>query len=194
MIVSEIVAVCIIVVDVAVIVIVAVSGVVPDPLPVDPPLLPLPHPHISPRAAKAATSVMNCSLRRFLPISTHRHIARADTGKNLLTLGVEFADWETEDLEIVSTDVAAVPDGVTVAGLKAHVVPVGSPEHAKLTAELKPYCGVTVRVAVPGLPDCTVSEDVETPNVKLAAGALEMARETGADFVIPPLAPATVRV
>ena len=50
---------------------------------------------------------------------------------------------------IVSCVVAGAPEGDTVAGLKEHVAPVGSPEHAKLTVELKPFCGVTVIVAVP---------------------------------------------
>jgi hypothetical protein len=61
---------------------------------------------------------------------------------------------------------AADPEGVTADGLKEHVTPIGSPEHAKLTVELKPFCGVTVKVAVPCPPDLTVSELGEAPSVK----------------------------
>ena len=52
-------------------------------------------------------------------------------------------------IAIVSCDVAAAPEGVTVVGLNKQVVFAGNPEQAKLTVELKPFCGVTVRVVVP---------------------------------------------
>jgi hypothetical protein len=51
--------------------------------------------------------------------------------------------------EMVSWVVAAAPEGVTVAGAKVHVAPAGSPEHAKLTGESNPFCGVTESVTVP---------------------------------------------
>ncbi len=41
---------------------------------------------------------------------------------------------------------AALLVGVTVAGLKEQVAEVGRPEQAKVTAVLKPFWGVTVRV------------------------------------------------
>ncbi len=51
---------------------------------------------------------------------------------------------------IVSVVVAfAPPLGVTVAGLKVQVTPAGSPEQAKLTVELKPFCGATVSAITP---------------------------------------------
>lgn len=50
--------------------------------------------------------------------------------------------------EKVTVVFAADPEGVTVAGLKAQVTPVGRPAHAKFTAELKPLLGVIVKVAV----------------------------------------------
>jgi hypothetical protein len=96
--------------------------------------------------------------------------------------------------EIVSCVVAAAPEGVTVAGLKEQAVPTGSPEQAKLTIVLNPYCGVTVRVTVPCPPDWMVSEEGEAPNVKLGGGAGETARETGVVSVTPALVPATVSV
>jgi len=48
---------------------------------------------------------------------------------------------------MMSWVVAALPpDGVTVVGLNEQVAPLGSPEQVKLTNELKPFCGVTVRL------------------------------------------------
>ena len=63
---------------------------------------------------------------------------------------------------------AGDPEGVTVVGLKKQVTPLGSPEHAKLTAELKPFWGVTVRVTAPWPPESTMSEVGDAPSVKLA--------------------------
>ena len=45
--------------------------------------------------------------------------------------------------------------GVTLAGLYAHVTPVGRPVHDKFTALLKPPVDVTVHVLVP-FPPCTI--------------------------------------
>ena len=49
-------------------------------------------------------------------------------------------------IAIVRVVVAAEPLGVTLAGLKVHVAPVGRPVQAKLTCWLKPPAGVTVMV------------------------------------------------
>jgi hypothetical protein len=68
--------------------------------------------------------------------------------------------------------VAAVPEGVTVAGAKEHVAPAGSPEQAKVTAELNPFTGVTDSVTVPWSPESTVSDDGEALSVKLGAGVI----------------------
>lgn len=54
------------------------------------------------------------------------------------------------------------PDGVTVAGLKAQETPAASPEQVKLMAALNPFCGVTVTITVPCLPDATLSNEGET--------------------------------
>lgn len=67
---------------------------------------------------------------------------------------------------MVSFVVAAAPEGVTVDGLNEHEAPVGSPEQAKLTEELKPFCGVTVKVVVTCPPDWTVSDGEEAPILK----------------------------
>ncbi len=53
--------------------------------------------------------------------------------------------------------IACVPSGVTVAGLKVQAVAFGSPVQAKVTAELKPFCGVMVIVDVPLAPGATVN-------------------------------------
>lgn len=77
-----------------------------------------------------------------------------------------------EPAAMVNCVETALPAGVTCAGLKLHDTPDGSPEHAKLTAELKPFVGVTVTVVVPWLLDWMVSDAGETPMVKLGAGRL----------------------
>jgi hypothetical protein len=62
-------------------------------------------------------------------------------------LGRRRADWEL--VEIVTTELACAPDGAMLAGLKAQLAPIGSPEQAKVTVELKPYSGVNVSAAIP---------------------------------------------
>jgi hypothetical protein len=52
--------------------------------------------------------------------------------------------------ENVTVVLSGAPAGVRVAGLNPHEAPAGRPEQAKLIAELKPFTGVTVRVAVAG--------------------------------------------
>jgi hypothetical protein len=70
-------------------------------------------------------------------------------------------------LAIVSCVVAANPEGVTVVGLNEQVAFAGNPEQTKLTAELKPFCGVTVRVTLPCPPDAKVKEEGDVLSVKL---------------------------
>jgi hypothetical protein len=55
---------------------------------------------------------------------------------------------------------AAVPFGVTDAGLKLQATPFGSVElsHWNETAWVKPFCGVTVKVTLPEAPCFTVSD------------------------------------
>jgi hypothetical protein len=49
---------------------------------------------------------------------------------------------------------ASIPSGVTDAGLKLHVTPMGRVDasHANETCSLKPFCGVTVNVTLPDEP------------------------------------------
>lgn len=116
-------------------------------------------------------------MRRFLRIKRPTVNARVVSGRNAPEL--ECTADDREEAEIVTAVVAAAPEGVTVVGLNEQVVPVGSPEQAKLTVELNPYCGVTVSVAVPEVLELIVSELGETPRVKFAGGGLETWRETG---------------
>jgi hypothetical protein len=53
---------------------------------------------------------------------------------------------------------APVPEGVTVAGLNVQLTPGCKPVQAKLTVESNPFCGVTVSVTMPWLPEAIVSE------------------------------------
>ena len=133
---------------VAVMVTIEVTGGGVEPLPPIP--LP-PHPETNPTPVKASNSSMNCSRRCLLRPKKHRAVASAVTGKKGRDLGRKAEDCALA--EMLSWVFAAVPEGVTVVGLKEHVAPTGSPEHAKLTAVLNPYCGVTVRVTIPCPPD-----------------------------------------
>jgi hypothetical protein len=67
---------------------------------------------------------------------------------------------------------AALPAGVTVAGLNEQETPAGSPEQAKLTAELKPFRGVTVSRTAPCAPEFTVSKFGAAPNAKVGGGLI----------------------
>ena len=78
-----------------------------------------------------------------------------------------------EAAETVNVDVAGVaPAGVTVAGEKLQVAPVGRPEQVNVVAEAKPFWAVTERVAVPVCPGVMVSDAGETVTVKLGVGML----------------------
>jgi len=92
--------------------------------------------------------------------------------------------------EKVTVVVTAEPEGVTVAGLKPQLTPVGNPEHAKLTAALNPLLGVTVTVAVAD--EDPVSDPLPglTDTAKSGVGAL-MVTVTGLDVdAAKPVAPA----
>jgi hypothetical protein len=73
-------------------------------------------------------------------------------------------------LIVTVTFVADVGD--TEAGLNEHVARAGNPEHAKLTAELNPFCGVIVSVAVPCPPGFTVTDAGATLNANVGGGRL----------------------
>jgi hypothetical protein len=85
--------------------------------------------------------------------------------------------------EMVNCVVAAEPEGVTVAGLKEQVAPAGRPEQAKLTAELNPFCGVTVRVTLPLV--SAVSEAADAARVKLGDRVMVYVADAMALFLSP---------
>jgi hypothetical protein len=66
---------------------------------------------------------------------------------------------------------AAVPLGVTVAGLKLHAASFGKPLQAKVTCWLKPPEGVIDTVVVAELPAVVVPLDELSCMVKLPVGA-----------------------
>jgi hypothetical protein len=80
--------------------------------------------------------------------------------------------------------VAALPFGVTEAGLMLHVAFEGAPEQERLTAELNPPAGVMVTVELTLLPLATLPEPGERLSVKLGAGAAVTVM-TSADEVLP---------
>jgi hypothetical protein len=142
----------------------------------------------------AASSNASCNPRLLLqPKRQQRKAASAVTSGNGRELIPTAEDWVL--VEIVSWVLAvAAPDGVTVAGLNEQAAPVGSPEHAKLKVELKPYSGMTVTVATPWLPELTVSAAGKTLRVKVGGGGELIVSETIVVSVTPSLVPATVNV
>jgi hypothetical protein len=73
---------------------------------------------------------------------------------------------------MVSVVATGEAPGVTLAGEKRHVAPAGRPEQVKETAELNPFCGVTVIVAVPLFPAFSPRETGDKERLKSAAGKL----------------------
>jgi hypothetical protein len=94
---------------------------------------------------------------------------------------------------MVNTVEAAPPVQVTltVAGLNEQAAPDGSPEQAKLTVELTPNSGVSVRLTVPVPPERIVSAVGEAESEKKGVLAAKTYRLTGAVAVAPPLVPVT---
>ena len=95
-------------------------------------------------------------------------------------------------LLIVMVDVeAAVPFGVTVAGLKAQVEFAGSPEQANVVAPVNPLTGVIVIVAEAGEPAVTDPLAGEIARVKSAGTAavtvIDIAEEV--EVRLPPSPP-----
>lgn len=128
---------------------VAVTGDVPV-VPVDPFDDPPPHPEKNPSPIAASAST---SHRRFLLQPTQQNnAASADPGASGNSDGrvISFAAPEFVTVSAVVT--AALLEGVTVAGLKPHVVFAGRPAHANATCPVNPFAGVTVTVTAVPLP------------------------------------------
>lgn len=140
------------------------GGGVDDP----PPLLPLPHPLNRLSATATMAKKRNGRmLRRFLkPTKQHKMVESANPALGNSWMAVGRTLLAEADAERVSVVVAAAPDGVTVAGEKVQEVPDGCPEHVKETWDEKPFCGVTVTVAVPLEPEAMVNADGEIAMVK----------------------------
>jgi hypothetical protein len=167
--VREIVAVCCNAPDEAVTVTVEVTGGGDVPLPLPP--VPPPQPKIKPNPMIArTTSIINGVPRRFRQPNRHRMAAIAVAGKSGPEAGREVADCLA--VEMVTWAMTALPTGVTVVGLKEQLAPDGRPKQAKLTSELNPFCGVTVRFTVPLLPEMTVSDAGDVASVNVGGGLM----------------------
>jgi len=60
-------------------------------------------------------------------------------------------------------DTADPAVGVTDDGANWNVSPAGNPETLRLTADLKPFSGITLIIALPEAPCVKVSVGTETP-------------------------------
>jgi hypothetical protein len=143
----------------------AEDGDADDPLMENPLLQPLSR--LSPIRLTASSSTGK--LRRFFHPKQHNTPPSAVTGNHGGPLLWRRAALAVVAVLTVSVVEAVAPDGVTLAGVKLHDAPEGSPEQLSETAEVNPSCGVTIVVAVPLFPDWTVSEAGETATEKLCA-------------------------
>ena len=75
-------------------------------------------------------------------------------------------------MAMVRVVVAAVPLGVTVAGLKLQVEFAGNPEQANVVAALKPLLGVMVTVVGVDAPLAMLALDEDRESVKPDTGAV----------------------
>lgn len=80
---------------------------------------------------------------------------------------------------------------LVLAGLKAAVMPAGSPETAKSTVPLNPLASTTLMVLVAVAPAATVNEPAEEERLKLDTGISSV---TGTELVRPPDVPVMVAV
>ena len=83
---------------------------------------------------------------------------------------------------------------VVLPGLKKAVTPLGSPEAARLTLPLKPFCGVIAIVLVPLVPCVIVKLLGEAAREKFGTGARLTVRAIAVALVKPPEVPVTVTV
>ena len=115
---------------------------------------------------KSSTSI--CKRRRFLQPKQQSATARLVAGKS----GTELRRRAAVVGVVTVSTVDVAPGGVTVAGEKLHVAPVGKPEQLNETAELKPFSGVTETVVAPLSPAATVNAVGVATTEKSAAGRL----------------------
>jgi len=68
---------------------------------------------------------------------------------------------------IVIVVVSGNIQGLTLEGLKLHDAPDGRPEHENVIAELKPFCGLRVRVTMPDSPEWILIYEGEAERAKV---------------------------
>jgi len=139
-------------------------------------------------ATLTARSSSNCRFCRFLHPMKHSAAASTEPGNS----GAEFRCRAAvvADVLTVSTVDTGAPDGVTVAGEKLHEAPAGRPVQLKPTAELNPFDGVTVTVAVLLRPAVKVVAVGEVTTEKSGAGRLMVYVAVPVALVVYPLAAA----
>jgi hypothetical protein len=95
-------------------------------------------------------------------------------------LTVNWVALSAAELAAVSVSVLGV---LAPAGLNDAVTPVGKPAAVSATAPLKPPCGLTVMVAVPGLPEATPTLVAEEIRVKPGAAVTVKPRVAAAKML-----------
>ena len=170
-----------------------VDVVDPPPPPPPPVLLPPPQAESAPKTAMAASgSSQRRTLRRRVKATRQPARARPAAGRNGLRAG-RSAEAEALAAMVSVVVTPPLPVGVTLEGEKEQVAPVGRPEQAKVTAALKPFCGETVRVSEPWLPELMESAAALGVRAK-DGGAAETTAVTVVVSVMFPPVPMTVMV
>jgi hypothetical protein len=102
-------------------------------------------------AARKFVSARCCRRARSKPIAPSRTMHKSGVRSFGRDVGKSFrSEADATLVAIVSVVVdAALPLGVTVAGLNVQVASVGRPEHAKAMADAKPKAGVAEMVVAP---------------------------------------------
>lgn len=190
----------VVVCDVEPAVAVMVTVEVPDGVPVLPPALEEPElpPHpANPRIVTVSTPTEASSPNRnpgFHPSASHRTnsidrptsesrtvaTSKGAIGQRCSRVG-EIIPLRADVVIVIVVVEVPVPVGVTVAGLKLHEAPVGSPEQVKLTGWLNPPLGVTLTELVAELPAATVALVELAASVKLPDDPPPTVTATAAD-------------
>jgi hypothetical protein len=167
---------------------VTVTVEVPAGVPVLPPPPPLAEPELPPHPAnprtvtvvtqtKASARIRNAGVHRSASNRTNNIVIATNETRitaigqgaigHLYSRAGKIVTLRAVVAIVIVVVAAAVPLGVTVAGLKLHEALVGRPEQVKLTCWLNPPLGVTLMLLVAEMPAATVALAGLAANAKL---------------------------
>jgi hypothetical protein len=124
-----------------------------------------PQPPTKPDAAARRNTAISFDAR--LLFRPRMNIARASTPPGMMGRLTPPLRAALCAAELIIKVVDAVPGSITVAGVKVHEEPLGTPEQAKLTFPLNPFCGWIVTTIVPSPPARIVNDDEDIARSKV---------------------------